>query len=75
MNCANCTKAAMRDAADTKRDRTLRDMAKAGLVNCLPSPFRASFMPALAERDCSRFNQAPTDVAAKRVAWFSKVIA
>ena len=73
-SCLTCTHSAMRDAADDKRDRTLRQMAKHGTINCTLSPARASFyrvdMPA-----CPKYEPAPAGVADARVRWAEKATA
>lgn len=67
-SCLTCAHSALRDPADDKRDRTLREMARHGSINCTISPARASFyrcdMPA-----CPKYEPAPADVAAARVRW------
>lgn len=66
--CLTCGHASLRDTKDPKRDRTLREMAKHGTINCTLSPARASFyrqdMPA-----CPKYEPAPADVADARVRW------
>lgn len=59
MKCLGCRHGALRDPRNPQRDTTLRQMAKRGLVNCLKSQCRASFIPWSRDIKCDLFQ--PTD--------------
>lgn len=65
--CLGCHSGALRDAKDPKRDRTLREMAKQGWVNCQLSPFRATFHPR--NHTCKNYTEASKEVARARREW------
>lgn len=67
MTCLTCTHGALRDAADPKRDEILRRMAKQRLVNCIESPYRATFHRI--EHRCNKFAQADEKTAEARRQW------
>jgi hypothetical protein len=70
--CADCAHAEMRCASDPKRDRSLKALAREGLVVCGQTMYRATIYPAMVERECSLFGPADAEVAGARRAWFIK---
>lgn len=67
MACLTCSNGALRDKLDPKRDRTLRDMAAQGLINCTLSPFRAGFRGF--DNQCGAFKPIAAKAAEARVQW------
>lgn len=72
MICADCAHAEMRSTSDPKRDRSLKDLAREGLVVCGQTMYRATIYPAMVERECSLFGPAPAETATARRQWFIK---
>jgi hypothetical protein len=70
MRCIDCCHGALRDRTNAQRDETLRNMAKRGLVNCLKSDCRASFMPHEREITCALFEPTDKETAEKRAMFF-----
>lgn len=68
--CLTCDNGAIGDRSDVERHKILRSMLELGLVNCLLSPFRASFRSM--NHCCGAFKPASEDVAAARVRWVEK---
>ena len=72
MICADCRHAEMRSETDAKRDRSLRELAKLGLVACGQTMYRATLYSAMTERECSLFGPADAETAQARRVWFAK---
>ena len=72
MICADCAHAEMRCASDPKRDRSLKSLAKQGLMVCGKTLYRATLFPAMTERQCEKFEPADVEAAQARRAWFLK---
>lgn len=65
--CLTCLNGALR-AKEQDRDGPVRRMARLGFVNCLKSPWRASFHGMF--HVCEKYQQADEETSQARIAWF-----
>lgn len=73
MTCLNCNHGALKDATDAHRNQALRDMARAGFINCLKSDFRADFFPF--KHECPSYEAASPEIQKARETWAAKEVA
>jgi hypothetical protein len=71
VRCADCRHGATGDPNNALRDETIRDLSKRGLINCLRSPARASFIAALVPHHCNEFEATTPEVAAERFIYYA----
>jgi hypothetical protein len=70
MNCLDCKHAALRDQRNQDRDKTLKRMARLGMLNCTKSYYQASFKRWDQEHDCPQHSKTDQEAADKRRAYF-----
>lgn len=71
--CLTCSFAAMRSRSDAKRDESLRNLARSGMVNCTASVAAASFH--LHTHTCDKWKPARESVVEERRKWAQRLAA
>lgn len=70
MTCTTCANTQIRDPLDHDRTALLMRMAALGYLNCVLSPYRASFHGM--NHRCARWAQADEKTLAARSEWLAK---